>query len=170
MNRQEYLDLLIKTSRDGKFPSRCEDERGPDCRYRTPDGERQCAVGLLIPPEKYVAGMECGCAHELFRKFPSLETVVPEGLTVDDLREVQMVHDRHCLWDHEKFVLQLMELECFQGLCPSDGEQNSQERCDQCLGVGMMQTHTWVEHGKVRYEKCPKCKGNGFVSTTQDKK
>lgn len=87
MTAQEYLDLLIKSCEDGTFPS--EDKNG-DCAYRGENGKK-CAVGLLISDELYdrykggLEGLKVGAIAYVVK--------IPEGLTLNNLREIQRIHD-----------------------------------------------------------------------------
>lgn len=119
MTRQEYLDLLVKTSREGGFPS----VGASYCRYRGECG-RKCVVGLLIPDEKYCPKMEFMSASNLLAQFPG-SVDIPEGLSSRDLYGVQKQHDNFAFqdaWSHHAFVERLLNLDCFAGLTPSEGE------------------------------------------------
>lgn len=114
MTKQEYFDLLVKTSREGGFPAR--NVHG-SCVYRTEDGKK-CAVGLLIPDTRYKVMME-GSAAALFAVHTELRDIIPKEMSVVDLQQVQNVHDNNPYmegWDHEKFVEGLTGLDCFAGL------------------------------------------------------
>lgn len=111
MTKQEYYDLLVRTSAEGGFPSM----EGGRCRYRTDTG-RRCAVGLLIPDEMYEPGMETNNAYWLERRFPQVQAVFPDEMDADELRRVQTVHDELAQdlgWDHQSFVANLNTLHCF---------------------------------------------------------
>ena len=137
ISKQDYLTLLLETSRAGGFPA--ADPGARTCRYRTKDG-RKCAFGLLIPDEKYSPNMEGQAANvDLFYSFPDCFTPV-EGLKADgcsalsnDYRAVQACHDdvwaimnpnrlrpsaglaQVRAWDHDMFVRKLKGLPCFRG-------------------------------------------------------
>lgn len=114
MTKQEYFDLLVATSKAGGFPS--VDDEG--CVYRGENG-RKCAVGLLIPDEKYVPSMERKIVTNRFTNKPTRlfenAVCVPDGMTWLDLTKVQIVHDDYegSTWDHADFVARLLDLECF---------------------------------------------------------
>lgn len=55
MTRQETFDLVVAHLR--KQGRKCVDPDTNRCRYRGPDGLK-CAVGVLIPDEKYSATFE----------------------------------------------------------------------------------------------------------------
>lgn len=105
MTREQYRELLIKKSATGKFPA----IEGFSCRYRTPDG-RACAVGILILDEKYTTDIEgnsayASCVREVIE--------YPEGVTQDELEQVQGIHDRIASdgeWNHEKFAVEVGQL------------------------------------------------------------
>lgn len=116
MTKQEYLDLLVATSKAGKFPARNEDL----CCYRTPDCERSCAVGLLIPDEMYKPSMEGRYLDELVRDYPEVQGAFPEGMTLIDLRYAQAIHDSmRGNWCHDTFMARLLALPCFRGMTPT---------------------------------------------------
>lgn len=67
------------------------------CRYRiTRPGEPvlKCAVGCLIPDDKYDHRMEPYLADALFTRFPEILTWVPTASQLKLLTELQMMHDR----------------------------------------------------------------------------
>ena len=122
ISKREYLQTLIQTSKDGKFPSvrPKQDCIVARCLYRTNDG-RACAFGLLIPDNRYCANMEEFSSSRIIEKY-KLQDVIPEGLDHNDIREIQRVHDKHALdstetqvipWKHKSFVNALLSLGCF---------------------------------------------------------
>jgi hypothetical protein len=132
MTKSEYYRLLVETSKGGGFPAYNQTQRV--CVYRSPDGKR-CAVGLLIPDDKYVRDMDAaGNALDLFAAFPGLQSVIPEGLSKRDLFDIQGCHDQlrpgadkpwgcetdeeysSYRWDHDQFVRMLDALPCFGGM------------------------------------------------------
>jgi hypothetical protein len=128
MTKQEYYDLLVKTSLEGGFPARESWHTG--CKYRTTDGKK-CAVGLLIPDEKYSYDVERqGTVIGLSAVYPDLvNSILPENMIWEHLREIQKVHDYHIdkcskdqndvpytYWEHDTFVKNLNELECFSNV------------------------------------------------------
>lgn len=124
MTKQEYFGLLVETSRAGGFPSAVPDdesEGGAFCLYRGPDG-RRCAVGLLIPDDRYTPRMEDLGAGQLLQEFPALGAAVPAGLTGPDLEAVQAVHDAFARdggpWPHDRFVARLRLLSFFADAPP----------------------------------------------------
>lgn len=119
MNKREYKNLLEKSAFDGTFPSynRGDDDNYPSCRYRkdlTPNCKERCAIGLLIPDDKYDVNFD-GC-YSASRIMEKLEIKV-EGLTEMDLLRIQSIHDTCASdlngWSGDKFIKQLNQLECF---------------------------------------------------------
>lgn len=121
-NKQEWLDDLVRRSRDGLFPA-YRAESG-ECKYRLMNDDDEaslcCAIGALVGDEHYVLGAEeispvvflheCGVQHPWISK-----------LTEDEMLEVQSLHDTLALyqWDHKKFVEKLLKLPVFDGMTPT---------------------------------------------------
>jgi hypothetical protein len=118
MTKQEYFDLLVKTSKEGGFPATSS---YGGCYYRSPEGKK-CTIGLLIPDELYNSTME-------FEDITKIITyIVPvDGFTVDDYCSVQSAHDDmaiklqsiitgQSIWNHAEFVDKLLDVHCFQGV------------------------------------------------------
>lgn len=120
---QEWLDQLVKASYEGKFPA--YDANRGQCCYRTPEGYA-CAVGLLIPDEKYTPDMDAygGVDRDFCEKYGH---ALPGWATYRHLEEVQNVHDfaesdmrlRGKPWSHTKFVEELLRCSIFEGLTPA---------------------------------------------------
>lgn len=116
---QAYLDELVRRSKAGLFPS---NQNGSTfCMYRNPEG-RACAAGVLIPDDKYDSDMEAKTACKLARDEPEL---FPDWAEPNNLAQVQRVHDNQVcggrrLWDHSKFVADLLRCELFKGLSPAN--------------------------------------------------
>ena len=108
MTREEYHDLLIQTSLDGKFPA--VNPVNGDCVYRTQDDKR-CAVGLLIPDEVYTPSFEGKVVSTLVNLGMVTESLLPLGMTWKELNDIQLSHDSHVAsynqWNHEKWVQDL---------------------------------------------------------------
>jgi hypothetical protein len=116
VTKREYYDLLVKTSLEGGFPAM----DGFSCAYRAESG-RRCALGVIIPDEHYRPQMEsAGNIYGLSQKgfVTESEPWFPEGVTFQDLYEVQDAHDGLSStthpWDHEQFVRKLSRLSCFK--------------------------------------------------------
>lgn len=81
------------------------------CLYRAPDG-RKCAVGLLIPDDRYCAPLEhCGAHSYLVQE--ALIGHIPDGVTHEHLLILQGLHDsmgRSGVWAHDKFVSGVHEI------------------------------------------------------------
>lgn len=117
MTKREYFELLVKTSEAGGFPSvaMCVSLCGSKlrCLYRGPDG-RKCAVGLLIPDDKFDPAINSDAVYDVIDRVD-----VPEGMSEGDLNDCQKAHDalaREREWPHDDFVALLRELPCFRGL------------------------------------------------------
>lgn len=107
MTKQEYYDLLVQCCDDGTFPSSNENR---DCLYRGP-GNKRCAIGLLIPDDKYNSSME---GVSITSKIYDV-CEVPEGLTFDDLAEIQNCHDSSGhIYFKDSFLRKLNKLKCFE--------------------------------------------------------
>lgn len=107
MMKQEYLELLIKTSAEGGFPA--IDYDGV-CSYRAPDG-RRCAVGLVIPDDVYSEDMEGDNVLDISDDYDLGELV--EGVNLMQLHGLQKSHDSLAsqeTWDHNKFVASVREI------------------------------------------------------------
>lgn len=120
MTKQEYYNLLVKTSAEGRFPAtECWGERTePTCCYRTKDG-RKCAAGLLIPDDEYSPNMENRNFMAIINDYPALLHCIPEGMTARNVRQIQYnIHDSVALypWSHEFFVRRLNQLDCFHNV------------------------------------------------------
>ncbi len=94
ISKQEYYDLLVRTSADGRFP---------DKRYE----------GLVKKANTN--------AEEFFRD-NELSDLIPEGMTIHHVRRVQSIHDNMVQymedtpglkWKHEQFVEGLNRLPFF---------------------------------------------------------
>ncbi len=114
MTKQEYYDLLVQSATDGTFPSIEENV----CQYRT--GSHKCAVGLLIPEDKYYKGLE---GLDVYHASVSRVVEVPEGLTIKNLTIVQVCHDNLAFdqsWNAEEFLNDLNKLQFFQDIKQHD--------------------------------------------------
>jgi len=128
MTKQEYYDLLVKTSLDGGFPAK--DYWSDGCKYLAKDGKK-CAVGLLIPEDKYDKDLDwLGPIYKVYERHKELiDSILPENITVNDLELIQGKHDSHLTfcgknltsgnwkeWDHKVFVDGLNSLNCFSDI------------------------------------------------------
>jgi hypothetical protein len=110
VNAREYFDLLCRTSRAGGFPATEPNYPGSiKCRYRTSDGKK-CAIGLIIPDDKYIPEAE-GASSLWCQRMGLFD--VPEGLTTNDMIRIQFAHDDITKatgtefsppWPHDRFV------------------------------------------------------------------
>ena len=123
LTRQEYYDLLVKTSEDGGFPARDYLYEPPPCKYRTSDGKK-CAIGIIMPDNFYGEEMEGKSISVILdfaiHNFSIPVDWIPEGMTVADLYLIQYIHDNLPVWDHKKFVEKLNETGCFRELKLAD--------------------------------------------------
>lgn len=106
--KQYYEELLI-CARDGTFPATTYGA----CRYRIDKQAScpcRCAVGILIPDAHYHPRMEGE-----FLRIVMPHAIVPEGMTKEELNEVQKAHDDISrAWDLDKFAAKLKELWFFK--------------------------------------------------------
>lgn len=91
MTDQEAFDKIVARLMDGTGPA--VNEKG-DCMYRAPNGLK-CAVGCLIPDDKYDLRMEGRAVGQFFK----LGFNCLEGLNIDMLALAQDVHDSDYSWD-----------------------------------------------------------------------
>jgi hypothetical protein len=110
MDRAEYYDLLVKTSKDGGFPSYAPLDK--HCKYHSEDGKK-CAAGLLISDKVYDPEMENIKISSVIEKY-NLGKIIPKGLSLKQLQDIQFAHDEIALcnekWDHESFVVVLTNI------------------------------------------------------------
>lgn len=116
MTKQEYYDLLVKSATDGTFPSML----GTKCRYRGPRPGSKCAVGLLIPDDKYKLSMEGGSVRN---EVVAANLTIPDEMTIDDLGRCQDIHDiqaqdqtlypQRFPWTPGRFIDTINTLSCF---------------------------------------------------------
>lgn len=118
---REYYDLLVKTSKEGGFPAAVFREGDVHCRYRTEDGKK-CAVGLVIPDDRYDPTWDCHNLTAYGLPFVVIRPGLPADASVNLLSRIQEVHDelaRKCLrggefdpdaWDHAEFVRRLGDI------------------------------------------------------------
>ena len=113
LTKQEYYDLLVTTSRNGGFPAiRVDDHGFNNCVYRGEDG-RRCAVGLIMPDDRYKKELEGSTASHVC-KICGVDWI-PEGIMAADLENIQSAHDNlsNGDWSHIDFVTELDQLVCF---------------------------------------------------------
>lgn len=113
MTKLEYKDLLIKTSSAGLFPCYTTNKNGlASCLYKSPDNGRKCAVGILIPDDRYRTSFEGANFRDVVDK--GVGDNMPEGLTIEQLRKIQNYHDDQALdltaWDHNLFVSNITKI------------------------------------------------------------
>lgn len=82
-SKQEIFDTVVNHLHKQGKPA----EVGNTCRYRTEDG-LMCAVGCLIPDDKYKPEMEGHVAYDILRILP------PEVAEhIEMLDDLQWIHD-----------------------------------------------------------------------------
>lgn len=120
-SKQEWLDLMIKTSLEGGFPSLSED--GKLCRYRGAAG-RKCTIGLLVDDADYGDGrvIEGQTAEDIVHFLPAWVNG-DDADVVAGLMDVQEAHDISAAdtaivgesWDHGEFLNLLKGCQIFDG-------------------------------------------------------
>jgi len=115
VTKQEYFNLLEKTSLEGRFPSLYKDfdgSNGDRCMYLSEEGNK-CAFGLLIPDELYDPSFEGETVEKLIpNHLPA--SLIPEGMNLDQVYDIQNIHDtlalRNKSWNHDKFMSRITEV------------------------------------------------------------
>lgn len=112
MTNQEYYNLLIEKTNSGMLPALSEDTGS--CVYWNKETDKKCAVGLLIPKNKYRKTFEGLCYEDLPSEI--ITSIIPSGLVRYDLERIQSIHDRNARLLRFKtiFVQELNKLKCFQ--------------------------------------------------------
>ena len=81
-----------KKSTENSFPNRC--------KYRGTQ-DRKCAIGVLIPDNRYIKDMDDGLGMNIicskFIKYYNLEDIF-KNIDKSLLRQLQMTHDRPSSW------------------------------------------------------------------------
>lgn len=113
---RDYYRLLVTAARDGTFPS----FKDGKCLYRGP-GNKRCAIGLLIPDDRYDPEDENISVKGL--EYSLVDHILPQGMIKDDLVCIQKLHDAYAShWDEEKFIQKISELPCFIHLTETTSE------------------------------------------------
>lgn len=112
VTKQQYYDLLVKTSEAGGFPSvyiHPVDHVMTGCAYLARDGKK-CVVGLLMP-DGHPAQQSGHYFRTLLERTPDLANIIPEGMKADDLHDLQTIHDsmKHG-WNHEEFLQRIQPI------------------------------------------------------------
>ncbi len=91
-----------------------------ECRYRglksrQGKSDQRCALGLLIPDEKYYPELEGKCCNDPWIRNAVL---LPDGMSYGELDAIQLVHDglADAYWRPEVFVNKINDLPCFQNV------------------------------------------------------
>jgi hypothetical protein len=125
---QMIFDHLVKTSKEGGFPSILHQEESyPYCQYRG-ENNKKCAFGLFISDDIYDPLMERNAARVLLNPDSFLSgnvVVLKEKGVIDKLKEslpewslvegfwnsIQQKHDTLSYrWNHEEFVSGIKEV------------------------------------------------------------
>lgn len=104
--KEAYKAELIRRSAEGLFP--CLNDEG-NCVYRGPDG-KECAAGILIPDDKYVASLE---GKNAYNKAIHEVIQLPSDMSIDQVGQCQAAHDRQRLmerWDDVRFRMDIAEI------------------------------------------------------------
>lgn len=87
-SKQEAFETVVRGLYAQGGPSFDDLHHGPGiCKYRGAEG-RKCAVGHLIPDEKYVPELECNIVDNFSPEF--LDTF---AFNLEELQELQHAHD-----------------------------------------------------------------------------
>jgi hypothetical protein len=111
MNLQEMFEIAVVNLL-------CQGERSTecgDCLYRGPNGLK-CAIGFLIPDEKYNETLECTPAGDILCMIPEVfgfrqDFDVTEFNRVSVfLDNMQSIHDNTCLFETGQWPISLIKL------------------------------------------------------------
>ena len=97
MTNQDAFTTVVQHLRTQGAPSYSSKHGG--CSYRADDGIRRCAVGVLIPDAQYSPQMEgrtleVSDEEQLIIGMRGLTPIpVPEGVSREMMRQLQLVHD-----------------------------------------------------------------------------
>lgn len=93
MKRQEIFEMVAKHLFQQK-------ERSMDgkCLYRGPNGKK-CAIGILIPDEKYDPDMEGKCSYQLKEYEYDLDPAIFNTENTAFLDQLQRAHDLRSNWN-----------------------------------------------------------------------
>lgn len=105
MDRQKIFNKVYKHLLTQKV--RSYDKDNDICLYRQKKGDKylKCAVGCLIPSNRYNPKFEKNDITSLFQKFPNIQTVldVQTNSDKDFLLGLQEIHDSDAVetWNHK---------------------------------------------------------------------
>lgn len=112
--KKAYYDRLVEAARDGTSPSVCNGL----CLYRGEQDGQACAVGILLTDEEVEIIANSDPLFQVNREHPELKIGDRvEGLDLNDLANVQRVHDSRAHipeWDADKFIEGLNKLSFFK--------------------------------------------------------
>lgn len=99
MTKQEYLDLISTKIDERAFPAYSEESS--QCLYLAEDG-KECFVGVIIPNnaiyKKSFLNILC-----LSNSFPQVKDLFPEGCDVNNMLDLQEIHDNYSNLSPEEF-------------------------------------------------------------------
>lgn len=103
-NKQTAFDTALNGIRAQGKPSLSADPVDNYCLYRAPDGSK-CAIGHLIPDDKYSPDMEMGGIYQRIHEIcPIIGVETADWRTIDFLSELQKAHDRGRNAPHDQFL------------------------------------------------------------------
>ena len=104
MTRQEIFETvakhLLKQGRQSKITSTSQSQWA-GCMYRGPDGT-SCAVGCLIPDDKYNPNMEEKNVQFIIAMNYGLDKTIFNEKNLDILMQLQWVHDTKANWQSKE--------------------------------------------------------------------
>lgn len=125
LTAREYYDLLVRSAKDGTFPS--FDVKTKTCLYQSPCSDGivyRCAIGILIPDHLY--DIQFDRANMKVDDLPKsvLEQVTPFDMTLIDLNNIQRCHDElaNRIWNTAEFIASINRLDCFRHIKKFDEE------------------------------------------------
>lgn len=109
MNKQQQFDKMVSHLLEQNERSGKQDGYNASwtCYYRHPEGKLKCAVGALIPDDKYDPEMEGKDASRLIIKYPELK------FDTELATDCQIVHDEN---EPEQWPVQLLMVAAEHGL------------------------------------------------------
>ena len=138
MTREEVFDKvaihLLKQGKKSMSPI------GGGCVYRGPNG-LACAIGCLIPDDKYIPDIESFNVDGLMSNYPEVvkgTAITDEFLTI--LQELQVVHDCREVssWSENlgRMALEFeLPIEKICAACPNDAEKLWKGKADSSCGT-----------------------------------
>lgn len=129
---QSYYNLLVVSALDGTFPG--YDSKNDRCMYRVIEDGRcthRCAVGVIIPDDRYKADLESKGVGSL--PYALLEDITPVGLCLADLSAIQKRHDSNSgpdgYFEARTFIGAINLLPCFANVLRCKGPEDGTKKC-----------------------------------------